>query len=133
MSQNIVEQLKTKIAGFQPGVKVEKVGTVLEVGDGVARVSGLTEVGSLEMLDFGNGVNGVALNLEENMVGSIILGDFAKVKVGDTVRTTGKTLSVPVGEALIGRTVGALGDPHGRAHTPRDRDQPTRWRDKPFS
>lgn len=111
MAQNIVEQLKVKIAGFQPGVKVEKVGTVLEVGDGVARVSGLTEVGSLEMLDFGNGVNGVALNLEENLVGAIILGDFAKVKVGDTVRTTGKTLSVPVGEALIGRTVGALGDP----------------------
>ena len=69
MSQNIVEQLKTKIAGFQPGVKVEQVGTVLEVADGVARVSGLTEVASMEMLDFG-GVMGVALNLEENLVGS---------------------------------------------------------------
>lgn len=111
MSQNIVEQLKTKIAGFDAGVKVEKVGTVLEVGDGVARVSGLTEVGSMEMLDFGKGVTGVALNLEENVVGSIILGDYTGVKVGDTVRLTGKILSVPVGEGLIGRTVSALGLP----------------------
>lgn len=110
MSQNIVEQLKTKIEGFQPGVKVEKVGTVLEVADGVARVSGLTEVASMEMLDFGNGVTGVALNLEESVVGSIILGDYTKIKVGDIVKTTGKILSVPVGEALIGRTVGALGE-----------------------
>jgi F-type H+-transporting ATPase subunit alpha len=109
-STNIVEQLKDKIAKFQPDVKVEKVGTVLEVGDGVARVSGLTEVGSMEMLDFG-GVTGVALNLEENLVGAVILGDYTKIKVGDTVRTTGKILSVPVGEAVIGRTVNALGQP----------------------
>src|SRR5271170_935866 len=111
MAQNIVEQLKVKIAGFQPGVKIEKVGTVLEVGDGVARVSGLTEAASMEMLDFGNNVTGVALNLEENLVGSIILGDYTGINVGDTVRTTGKILSVPVGEALIGRVVGALGNP----------------------
>lgn len=107
---NIVEQLKTKIAGFNPDIKVEKVGTVLEVADGVTRVSGLTEVASMEMLDFGNGVFGVALNLEENVVGSIILGDYSKIKVGDIVKTTGKILSVPVGENLIGRTVSALGE-----------------------
>lgn len=122
MSNNITQQLKEKIAGFQPGVKVEKVGTVLEVADGVARVSGLTEVASMEMLDFSGGAGsssgrgttsilGVALNLEESVVGSIILGDYTKIKVGDTVKTTGKILSVPVGEALIGRTVGALGEP----------------------
>ena len=111
MAQNIVEQLKNKIAEFQPGVKVEKVGTVLEVGDGVARVSGLTEAASMEMLDFGNGVTGVALNLEENLIGSVILGDWQKISVGDTVRSTGKILSVPVGEAVIGRTVSALGIP----------------------
>src|ERR1041385_7448181 len=98
---NLVQQLKSKILEFQPTVKVEKVGTVLEVGDGVARVSGLTEVASMEMLDF-NGVSGVALNLEENLVGAVILGDFSKIKVGDTVKTTGKILSVPVGDALIG-------------------------------
>ncbi len=111
MAQNIVQQLKDKILEFQPTAKVEKVGTVLEVGDGVARVSGLTEAGSMEMLDFGNNVTGVALNLEENLVGSIILGDYTGIKVGDTVRSTGKILSVPVGENLIGRTVSALGLP----------------------
>ncbi|MFA5990796.1 MAG: F0F1 ATP synthase subunit alpha [Candidatus Doudnabacteria bacterium] len=111
MSQNLTQQLKEKILGFQPSAKVEKVGTVLEVGDGVARVSGLSQVASMEMLDFGNSVMGVALNLEENLIGSIILGDYLGIKVGDTVRSTGKILSVPVGEALIGRTVGALGDP----------------------
>src|SRR4051812_22646964 len=104
----LVQQLKNKILNFQPDVKVEKVGTVLEVGDGVARVSGLTQVASMEMLDFGNNVMGVALNLEENMVGSIILGDYQQIRVGNTVRATGKILSVPVGEGLIGRTVGAL-------------------------
>src|SRR5215813_4565707 len=108
---NIVEQLKSKIAAFQPDAKVEKVGTVLEVGDGVARVSGLKEAASMEMLDFGNGIFGVALNLEESIIGAVILGDYHTIKVGDTVRQTGKILSVPVGEALIGRTVNALGEP----------------------
>ncbi len=110
-STNLVSQLKEKILAFQPQAKVEKVGTVLEVGDGVARVSGLTQASSMEMLDFGNGIMGVALNLEENLIGSVILGEWQAVKVGDTVRSTGKVLSVPVGEALIGRTVSALGEP----------------------
>jgi F-type H+-transporting ATPase subunit alpha len=108
---NIVERLKDKISAFSADVKVEKVGTVLEVGDGVARISGLKQAASMEMLDFGKNVFGVALNLEENIVGSIILGDWQKIKVGDTVRQTGKILSVPVGDALIGRTVNALGEP----------------------
>jgi len=111
MSQNLTQQLKEKILSFQPSAKVEKVGTVLEVGDGVARISGLTQVASMEMLDFGNNIMGVALNLEENLIGSIILGDYLGIKVGDTVRSTGKILSVPVGENLIGRTVSALGEP----------------------
>ncbi len=110
-NQNITQQLKDKILSFQPGAKVEKVGTVLEVGDGVARISGLTQVGSMEMLDFGNSVFGVALNLEENLIGSIVLGEYQKIKVGDIVRATGKILSVPVGDALIGRVVDALGEP----------------------
>ncbi len=108
---NIVQQLKEKILEFQPKAKVEKVGTVLEVGDGVARISGLTDIGSMEMLDFGNNVMGVALNLEENLVGSVVLGDYTKISIGDTVKATGKILSVPVGEELIGRTVNALGEP----------------------
>jgi len=110
-SEAIVKQLKDKILSFQPDAKVEKVGTVLEVADGVARVSGLKECASMEMLDFGNRITGVALNLEENLIGSIVLGDYTKIKVGDTVKLTGKILSVPVGEALIGRTVSALGEP----------------------
>jgi F-type H+-transporting ATPase subunit alpha len=107
----IIAQLKEQIAGFAPDATVEKVGTVVEVGDGIARIAGLSQIASMEMIDFGNDIFGVALNLEEATVGAIILGDFAKVKQGDTVRATGRTLSVPVGDALIGRVVGALGNP----------------------
>ncbi len=110
-TETLVNNLKEKILQFQPSAKVEKVGTVLEIGDGVARISGLTEAASMEMLNFGNGVMGLALNLEENLIGSILLGDYHGIKVGDSVRATGKILSVPVGESLIGRTVGALGEP----------------------
>ena len=114
----IVEQLKNKLQGIKLDPKVEQVGTVLEVGDGVARVSGLRNVASMEMLDFsarggsasGGGIQGVALNLEENTVGSVILGDYTGIKQGDTVRGTGRVLSVPVGESLIGRVVSALGE-----------------------
>jgi F-type H+-transporting ATPase subunit alpha len=110
-NNNIVEQLKSKIEAFQTDVKIEKVGMVLEVGDGVARVSGLRDAASMEMLDFGNGIMGVALNLEESVIGAVIFGEYQKIRVGDTVRLTGKILSVPVGENLIGRTVNALGEP----------------------
>ncbi|MBL8030045.1 MAG: F0F1 ATP synthase subunit alpha [Candidatus Doudnabacteria bacterium] len=108
---NLIEQLKSKISAFEPSSKVEKVGYVLEVADGIARISGLTDAASMEMLSFENGASGVALNLEENQVGCIVLGDYTGIKVGGVVRPTGKILSVPVGEALIGRTVGALGEP----------------------
>jgi F-type H+/Na+-transporting ATPase subunit alpha len=110
-AQHIIEKLKEQIAGFVPTVSVEKVGTVLEVGDGIARISGLNEVKSMEMLDFGHDIFGVALNLEEHSVGAIILGEFHKISQGDTVRSTGRILSVPVGEALIGRVLSALGEP----------------------
>lgn len=108
---NIIEQLKNQITKFGPGVSIEQVGTVLEVGDGIARISGLTQVKSMEMLDFGNGISGVALNLEEHTVGAIILDEAYNVKQGDTVRSTGRILSVPVGDALIGRVLSALGKP----------------------
>lgn len=115
MANNIVEQLKNQIAKFEPGVSVEQVGTVLEVGDGIARISGLTQVKSMEMLDFGTDadgktVSGVALNLEEHTVGAIILGPFEHIRQGDVVRSTGRILSVPVGDALIGRVLSALGE-----------------------
>ncbi len=110
-TEALVKQLKEKILNFQSTVSMEKVGTVLEVGDGVARISGLKDAASMEMLDFGQEIFGVALNLEENLIGSIILGEYQKIKVGDIVKLTGKILSVPVGESLIGRTVSALGEP----------------------
>jgi F-type H+/Na+-transporting ATPase subunit alpha len=110
-SDTIIKQLKEQLTKFSPTVSVEKVGTVLEVGDGIARIAGLSQVASMEMLDFGQDVFGVALNLEKNSIGAIILGDYYKISQGDTVRSTGKILSVPVGEALIGRVVSALGEP----------------------
>ncbi len=110
-TNQIIEQLKQQISKLSTGVSVETVGTVLEVGDGIARVSGLSQVKSMEMLDFGNETIGVALNLEERNIGAIILGAYEKVKQGDTVRSTGRILSVPVGEALIGRVLSALGVP----------------------
>ena len=110
-TENIVKQLKEKISNFDSKVKIEKIGTVLEVSDGVVRISGLTSIASMEMIEFENGSIGVALNLEEYVVGAIVLGDYLSIKAGDIVRPTGKILSVPVGEALIGRTVNALGVP----------------------
>ncbi|QQS22481.1 F0F1 ATP synthase subunit alpha [bacterium] len=109
-TDSIIQKLKDQIQGFGPKANVSHVGTVIEVGDGIAKVSGLSEVKSMEMLDFGGGVMGVALNLEQNSVGAIILGEFQHVKQGDTVKSTGQILSVPVGESLIGRVVGALGN-----------------------
>ena len=109
----IIEQLKQQINDFQSEIKVEHTGKVVEVGDGIARISGLSEVMSAEMLEFitnsNESVFGVALNLEEDTVGAIILGDYLKIKEGDTVKCTGKILQVPVGEAVVGRVVNPLG------------------------
>src|SRR6202008_3142108 len=86
-------------------------GTVREIGDGVAKIEGLTDAMLNEMIDFGNGVTGLALNLEETEVGAIILGDYTSIKEGQEVRTTGKLLQVPAGKGLLGRVVNALGQP----------------------
>jgi len=111
MNDQLIQNLKEKIKDFNAEVKVEKVGTVIEVGDGIARISGLSEVAASEMLEFEGGVFGVALNLEESTVGAIIFGDFQKVSQGQVVRATGRILSVPVGEAVIGRVLNSLGEP----------------------
>jgi F-type H+-transporting ATPase subunit alpha len=111
MNDKIIENLKNKISNFSSDVKVEKVGTVLEVGDGIARISGLSQVAASEMLEFEGGVMGVALNLEENTIGAIIFGESSQVQQGSVVRSTGKILSVPVGEGMIGRVVSSLGEP----------------------
>jgi len=107
----IVEKLKQQIKNFEVKMATDKVGKVLEISDGVARISGLADVMASEMLEFKNGIYGVALNLEEDRIGAMILGPFENIKEGDEVKSTGKILSVPVGENFIGRVVDPLGNP----------------------
>ncbi|MFA6520337.1 MAG: F0F1 ATP synthase subunit alpha [Candidatus Paceibacterota bacterium] len=112
MSTNhIVENLKKEIENFSAQIKVEKVGKVLEVFDGIAKISGLSDIKSSEMVTFPNGETGVALNLEEDVVGVIIFGDFSKIKEGDEVKATGKILEIPVADSILGRVVNAIGVP----------------------
>lgn len=112
MTQNsIVEEIRKRIEQFESTTKREETGAVLEVGDGVARVSGLAHVAAGEMVEFENGVLGMALNLEEDMAGIILLGEAGDLREGSRVTSTGKILSVPVGKNVIGRVVNALGNP----------------------
>lgn len=110
----VIEQLKKQIADFKPEAKEKTIGRVIEVGDGIAKISGLSDIMMSEMLEFANPhkkVYGVALNLEEDSVGAIVLGDFSHIKEGDEARATRKILEVPVGEAVIGRVIDPLGKP----------------------
>src|SRR5262245_12646570 len=106
---NLLQDIEAQIAGVKTSVARQNVGTVREISDGVAKIEGLTEAMLNEMLDFGNGVIGLALNLEETEVGAIVLGDYLGVREGAEVKTTGKLLSVPVGKGLLGRVVDCLG------------------------
>src|SRR3989344_5949242 len=108
-SNAILEHLQKQISAFKKEVDIAEIGTVKEVGDGIARMSGLARCQASEMLEFPGGVMGVALNLEEETVGAMILGDYVGIKEGDMVKRTGRILSVPVGEALVGRVVNPLG------------------------
>ncbi|MFQ5928016.1 MAG: F0F1 ATP synthase subunit alpha [Terriglobia bacterium] len=110
-ADEITKLLREQIANYEQSVAVEEVGSVISVGDGIARIHGLEKVMAVEMLEFPHGVAGIALNLEEDQVGAVLLGDYHEVKEGDTVKRTGKIMSVPVGEALIGRVVNPLGQP----------------------
>jgi F-type H+/Na+-transporting ATPase subunit alpha len=107
----ILQEIESQIAGVKTTAARQNVGMVREIYDGVAKIEGLTECMANEMLDFGGGVTGLALNLEETEVGAIILGEFSKIKEGQEVRTTGKLLSVPVGKGMLGRVVNSLGQP----------------------
>ncbi|RPJ49314.1 MAG: F0F1 ATP synthase subunit alpha [Candidatus Latescibacterota bacterium] len=109
--EEIISVIKEKIRTFEGDLKVEEVGTVIEVGDGIARVYGLGSAMAGEMLDFGGDVFGIALNLEEDSIGAVILGDYLHISEGHEVRRTGRILDVPVGEAVIGRVVNPLGQP----------------------
>jgi F-type H+-transporting ATPase subunit alpha len=108
---NLLQEIEAQIAGVKLATAKQNVGVVREIGDGVAKLEGLTDAMLNEMLDFGNGITGIALNLEETEVGAIILGDYTCIKEGQEVRTTGRLLQVPVGKGLLGRVVDALGQP----------------------
>ncbi len=109
--KQVSAEIQQKIEAFQPTYEAREVGTVLEAGDGIARVSGLTNIRSQELVEFDNGVQGIAFNLEKDSVGVIILGQYDTIVEGMLIHSTGRIASVPVGDGLIGRTVNALGEP----------------------
>jgi F-type H+/Na+-transporting ATPase subunit alpha len=110
-SDEITSIIRSEIKGFDEGADVAGVGTIVEVGDGIAQIYGLSGSLASELLEFPNGIMGMAFNLEEETVGALILGDYTGLKEGDQVKTTGRVVEVPVGEALIGRVVNPLGEP----------------------
>lgn len=109
--KQITSDLQKQIDSFQPAMDISDVGQVIEAGDGIARINGLNDVRSQELVQFANGVMGIAFNLEKDNVGAIIMGDYSGIEEGMTVRSTGRIASVPVGDAMIGRVVNALGEP----------------------
>jgi len=108
---NLLQEIEAEIAGVKTAVAKQNVGVIREIGDGVAKIEGLTDAMLNEMIDLGNGVVGLALNLDEMEVGVIVLGDYTQLKEGGEARTTGKLLQVPVGKGLLGRVVNVLGEP----------------------
>jgi F-type H+-transporting ATPase subunit alpha len=110
-AEEISSIIRQQIAGYETEIDIQEVGTVISIGDGVARIYGLERCMALELLEFPNEVYGVALNLEEDNVGAVLLSDATTVKEGDTVKRTGRVIQVPVGEALLGRVVTPLGEP----------------------
>ena len=108
---NLLKEIEAQIAGAKTTTAKENVGVIREIGDGVAKIEGLTDAMLNEMIDLGNGVTGLALNLDETEVGVVVLGDYTQLKEGDEARTTGKVLQVPVGKGLLGRVVNVLGEP----------------------
>src|SRR3989344_1462901 len=114
VSYEIIEKLKKEIAGYKDETQFEHVGIVTEVGDGIAKISGLSRALSQELLNVEShdgDVAAIAFNLEESFIGAVILGEAQKVKVGDRVKQTGKVVSIPVGQEIIGRVVDPLGNP----------------------
>lgn len=109
--EEVSKIIKTEIENYKTSLDIASVGTVVEVGDGIARVYGLQNAMQGELLEFPNNVMGMVLNLEENNVGAVLLGDFSLIKEGDTVRSTGKITQIPAGEATLGRVVDPLGNP----------------------
>src|SRR5437867_12676728 len=109
--EELSKVLRQKIECFDGQMAVNEIGTVVSVGDGIARMHGLEKVMAGELLDLPHDVRGIALNLEEGSVGAVLMGDFALIKEGDEVRRTGRISQVPVGRGLVGRVVDPLGNP----------------------
>jgi F-type H+/Na+-transporting ATPase subunit alpha len=110
-ADEITQLLKEQIQNYDSKIRVDEVGTIISLGDGIARIHGLDKVMYGEMIEFPHGVAGLAMNLEEEQVGAVLMGDYTELREGDQVKRTGKILSVPVGEGMIGRVVNALGQP----------------------
>src|ERR687887_1499850 len=110
-ADEITKLIREQIENYESKIAVDEVGTVISLGDGIARIYGLDKVMAGELLEFPHDVSGIAMNLEEDQVGAVLLGDYTEIKEGDEVRRTGRIMSVPVGEAMVGRVVNALGQP----------------------
>ena len=113
-ADEITKLIREQIDNYETKIAVDEVGTVMSIGDGIARVYGLDKVMSGELLSFPHNVAGFAMNLEEDQVGVVLLGEYTEVEEGDEVKRTGRIMSVPVGEAMIGRVVNGLGAAHRR-------------------
>src|SRR5947209_7896180 len=110
-ADEITKLIREQIENYESSISVDETGTVITLGDGIARVYGLDKVMAGELLSFSHGVAGIAMNLEEDQVGAVLLGEYTEIKEGDEVKRTGRIMSVPVGDALIGRVVNSLGQP----------------------
>src|SRR5262252_4216808 len=110
-ADEITKLIRDQIENYESKVSVDEVGTIISLGDGIARIHGLDKVMAGELLAFPHGISGLAMNLEEDQVGAVLLGDYTEVREGDEVKSTGRIMSVPTGDAMIGRVVNALGQP----------------------
>src|SRR5437879_3572533 len=109
-ADEITKLIREQIEGYESKITVDEVGTVISLGDGIARVYGLDKVMAGELLSFPHGIAGIAMNLEEDQVGVVLLGEYTEIKEGDEVKRTGRIMSVPVGDALVGSVVNSLGE-----------------------
>src|ERR1700731_460738 len=110
-ADEITSILRHEIENYEHAIDVSEVGTIMSVGDGIARIHGLDKVMAGELIQFGHGVSGIAMNLEEDQVGAVLLGEYTHIREGDEVRRTSRIMSIPVGDAMIGRVVDSLGAP----------------------
>ncbi|NCW49600.1 MAG: F0F1 ATP synthase subunit alpha, partial [Actinobacteria bacterium] len=110
-ASDIAQAISKNLEGYEPSLEARTVGRVVEVGDGIARVSGLPDAAVNELLEFENGTVGLALNLDESSIGAVVLGESDEIEEGQTVKATGRILSIPVGDGVLGRVVNALGEP----------------------